>query len=90
MLIFQKGIIHLYHTKNKEKREVFMNNQVKDALIGVRKHKASPYVFCYENGRQVRDIRKPWTKALKKSDISGIVFHSLRHTFCSQACDGRR
>lgn len=81
---FNRNIIHLYKTKNKEKREVFLNEEVKNVLIAIRKHPKSPFVFCYRNGQPVRDIRKPWFKALKKSDINDFVFHSLRHTFCSQ------
>jgi len=81
---FRRSIIHLYKTKNKEKREVFLNEDVKNTLIAIRKNPKSPFVFCYKNGQPVRDIRKPWVKALKKSNIKDFVFHSLRHTFCSQ------
>lgn len=80
---FQRGIIHLYKTKNKEKREVYMNEAVKDALIGVSKHPKSSYVFVYKNGQRIRDIRKPWMKALELSGIEDFRWHDLRHTFAS-------
>jgi integrase len=81
---YQRGIIYLLDTKNGAKREVFMNDLVKNALIGVRKHPESPYVFCDKNGRPYHDIRKSFYTALEKSGIISFRFHDLRHTFASQ------
>ncbi len=80
---FQRGIIHLYKTKNKEKREVYMNEQVKNVLIDVRKNPRSSYVFVHSNGEKIKDIRKPWFKALRLSGITNFKFHDLRHSFAS-------
>ncbi len=61
-----------------------MNEQVKTALIRVRKHPDTAYIFCNEKGVPVHDIRKSYSTALKKSGITNFRFHDLRHTFASQ------
>ena len=81
---YKRGIITLLDTKNGQKREVPMSDTVKNAIIQVRKHPGSPYVFCNEHGQGRHDIRKSYATALKKSAIIGFRFHDLRHTFASQ------
>lgn len=83
-LDFKRDIIYLRMTKNGEKREVPVNDQVKHALIGVRKHPESPYVFCDKDGKPYADIRKSFFTACKKSGIISFRIHDLRHTFASQ------
>ena len=61
-----------------------MNEQVKTALIRVRKHPESAYIFCNQKGEPVHDIRKSYSTALMKSGIVNFRFHDLRHTFASQ------
>ena len=80
---FKRDVISLLETKSDEKREVPMNEAVKDALIKVRKNPKSPYIFCYKNGEQVKDIRKSFWTALKKSGIKDFRFHDLRHSAAS-------
>jgi len=82
-LDFRRNLIYLYNTKNGEKREVPMNEQVKTALIRVGKHPESPYVFCKANAEPCKDIRKSFFTALKKAGIIGFRFHDMRHTFAS-------
>jgi integrase len=71
------------NTKNGEKREIPINEQVKSALIKVRKHPESPYIFCNKDGKPFGDIKKSWLTALNKSGILKFRFHDLRHTFAS-------
>ena len=80
----KRGIITLLDTKNGEKREVFMNEQVKTALIRTPKHPESPYIFCKNDGKPLHDLRKSFFTALEKSGINNFHFHDLRHTFASQ------
>lgn len=80
---FKRGIIHLYNTKNGEKREVPMNEQVKNALIGVRKHPKSNLIFVKKNGQPYGDFKKSFLKAMEKSGIKEFRFHDCRHTFSS-------
>jgi len=80
---FKRDIITLLDTKNGEKREVYMNEQVKTALIRVRKNPVSPYIFCDKDGKPFYDIRKSFWTVLRKSGIKDFHFHDLRHTFAS-------
>ena len=80
---FRHGVINIYHTKNNEKREVPINEMVKTALVRVRKHPNSSYVFNKPDGSPRIDIRKSFFTTLKKSGILNFRFHDLRHTFAS-------
>ncbi|MBM3248483.1 MAG: hypothetical protein FJZ10_03565, partial [Candidatus Omnitrophica bacterium] len=80
---FKRGIIYLLNTKNGEKREIPINEQVKTALIRTKKHPESPYIFCKEDGNPFGNIRKSFFTALKKAGIMNFHFHDLRHTFAS-------
>ena len=79
---FRRGIIHLYDTKNGEKREAPINKQAKTALIRTRRDPGSEFVFTYR-GKPIGNIRKTFSTALKKSDIKNFCFHDLRHTYAS-------
>ena len=79
----KNNTIHLLYTKNGQKREVPINEQVKTALIRTRKHPESPYVFCKADGSHYGHVRKSFFTALKKSGIVNFRFHDLRHTFAS-------
>lgn len=80
---FKRGTIYLFETKNNEKREVPMNETVKIALIKVKKHPESPYVFPSKDGKPYTNIRKSFFTALKNAGIINFRFHDLRHNFCS-------
>lgn len=81
---FQRDVIRLTDTKNDEIRAIPMNEQIKTALIRIRRHPTSPYIFCKCDGSPYGDVDKSFFTALKKSDIIEFHFHDLRHTFASQ------
>jgi len=80
---FRRDIIYLFDTKNGEKSQLPMNMEVKTALIKVRKHPQSPYIFCSKAGKPFGDIKKSFLTALTNSGIINFRFHDLRHTFAS-------
>ena len=80
---FRRDIIYLHDTKNGEKRELPMNDAVKQAFIKQPKHKDSDYIFCGRNGVPFKDIKKSFLAALRKTGIINFRFHDLRHTFAS-------
>ena len=82
-LDFKRSVIYLHDTKNGEKRELPVNEQVKNTLVAVRKNPSSEYIFCKENGNHLGDIKKTFLTALRKSSIKDFKFHDLRHTFAS-------
>lgn len=79
----KRGVITLWNTKNGEKREVPINEQVKTALIRTRKNPGSEYVFCNQDGTPFTQNRKSFCTALRKSGIKDFKFHDLRHSFAS-------
>jgi len=80
----KRNIIHLYDTKNGEKREIPMNEITQKTIIGVLKHPDSQYIFCNNDGEPYGDIKKSFFTVVKKAGIIDFHFHDLRHTFASQ------
>ena len=78
----KREIINLYNTKNGEKREIPMNEQVKNALIVLRNTPES-VAFTKKNGQPYGDFKKSFLKAVEKSGIKEFRFHDIRHTFAS-------
>jgi integrase len=72
---FEQGIITLLDTKNKERRDVPMNETVRATLEAMGRK--GPLVF--PSG----DMRTAFRTALKKAGIEDFRFHDLRHTFAS-------
>jgi len=70
-------------SKSGEMRYIQMNEAVQRALVSVKKHPGSPYVFCGEDGKPY-NFQKSFETALKHSAILHFRFHDLRHTFASQ------
>lgn len=82
----KRELIHVLDTKNGEKKEIPMNDEVKRIFIKTPRHKGSDYIFYNSNGKPYKDIRSAFKKALKKSGVKkedGFRFHDLRHTFAS-------
>ena len=80
----RRDIIHLYRTKNNERRDIPMNDVVKRVLVRIPKHPSSPYIFTRSDGEPYINIDRPFVKALKELGIEDFRFHDLRHTFASQ------
>jgi len=80
---FRREIIYLLNTKNGEKREVPMNECLKNTLVKVKRYLGSSYVFHHKDGRPYGNIKNSFSTALKKSSIINFRFHDLRHTFAS-------
>ena len=59
----KRNIIHLYDTKNGEKRELPMNEIVQKTIIGVLKNPESQYVFCNKDNKPYANVRKSFFTA---------------------------
>ena len=82
-LDFRNNMIHIRQSKSGEPRAVPMSETVRRTFIAVRKHPVSPFVFCDDEGKTYRDVRKSFFTACKKSDIKDFRFHDARHTYAS-------
>jgi len=76
-------LIYVVETKNREVREIPVNDTVLGILEQLRKNTNGPYVFCKKDGNPYKDIRGTFQSALKKAGIKDFRFHDLRHTFAS-------
>jgi len=63
------GFILLDITKNGERREVPINNTLRETLQSLVRHIKSPYVFTDVTGRRFKDIKKSFATALKEVTI---------------------
>lgn len=81
---FHDNNICLLETKSGQKRIIPMNTTVRDALIAVRKHPKSEYIFYKDDGQPLKDIRSIFDVSLTRAGIVDFRFHDLRHTFASQ------
>ena len=77
---FQNGIIILEaeNTKTQEKREIPIDESLKDLLRGIPKNIACPHVFTYR-GRKIRGARNGFDTACEKAGLKDFHFHDLRH-----------
>jgi len=79
----KNGFICIHKTKINEKRIIPLNNTLRKLLLNIREHIVSEYVFCTEEGKQIKSFRTGFEKALKRAQIKDCVWHTLRHSFAS-------
>jgi len=82
----KRGYIILEETKNDERRSVPLVGYAKELIKELSKVRKieTPLLFASDAKPQVPiDIRTPWHKALKASEIKDFRFHDLRHTAAS-------
>ncbi len=78
------GFILLGKTKNGEKKEIPINEDVRAVLQEVNRRIDVPYVFfCQSTGKRYRDVKRSFNTALRRAGIRDFHFHDLRHTFAS-------
>lgn len=71
---FRNGLLTIPRSKHGGIRHIPMNSVLRNALLDLRKHATSDYVFPGE-------IPSRWfTEACKKIEMRDFTWHSLRHT----------
>ncbi|MFQ5442244.1 MAG: tyrosine-type recombinase/integrase [Thermodesulfobacteriota bacterium] len=63
------GFILLEKTKNGERREIPINNTLRETLQGLVRHIKSPYVFTDRAGNRFRDLKKSFAVALRDATL---------------------
>jgi integrase len=78
------GFILLDRTKNGERREIPINETMKDVLKGITRRLDVPYVFYDTNtGKPFNNLQRSFNTACKRAKIIDFRFHDLRHCFAS-------
>ena len=83
---FNNSIIYLRSsvTKSKKNKQIPLDAELLEKFRELKKKTKSQYVFCDNDGRELKNIRHAFEVALKKANITDFRFHDLRHTFASQ------
>jgi len=88
------GFILLEVTKSGERREIPINETLRQTLEALPRHIKSPFVFWHgEEGKPYGEVKRSFNSAVRRAGIKDFTFHDLRHTFASQlvmaGCDLR-
>lgn len=78
------GFILLDVTKNGDRREIPINQTLRETLQYLVRGISSPYVFIDGDGKRFMDVRASFPSACRRAGIKDFRFHDLRHTFASQ------
>jgi len=77
------GFILLDTTKTGERREIPIDNTLKEMFNEMPRGFESKCVFTGKDGDTYKSVKRSFNTALKKAEISNFRFHDLRHTFAS-------
>ncbi|OQX51659.1 MAG: hypothetical protein B5M53_10675 [Candidatus Cloacimonas sp. 4484_209] len=80
---FENNLITLSDTKSGYLREIKIDDDLKEYLLGLKSKARNEYVFLNRNGEPYRDVKTAFKTALRKAGIEGVTFHTLRHTFAA-------
>ncbi len=77
------GFILLDKTKNKERREIPIDDTLRELFEEIPHSVESVYVFTDKDGNPYKSVKRSFNTALRKAEIHDFRFHDLRHTFAS-------
>jgi integrase len=78
------GFVRVERTKNGERRDIPINEDLRIMLNGLQRRLDIPHVFYdQKTGNRFQDVKRSFKTALRRSGIIDFHFHDLRHTFAS-------
>ena len=78
------GFILLNNTKNDERRDIPINETLRQMLINLPRRLDVPYLFFDAvSGKHYIDVKTSFNTACRRAKIRDFRFHDLRHTFAS-------
>lgn len=77
------GFILLDVTKNGERREIPINQTLRETLQRIPRRLDSPYVFTNGEGNRFKEVKRSFKSVLRRAGINDFRFHDLRHCFAS-------
>lgn len=81
----KKGILVVFAPKTQRIREVPINSETRKVLEAWQLAKKNEFVFYNpETGKPFVDLKAGFALACKRAGISGVTWHTLRHTFASR------
>ena len=81
----KRGLLAVFAAKTEKIREVPMNSETRQVLEAWWLGKKSEVVFYNpETGKPFVDLKAGFALACGKAGISGVTWHTLRHTFASR------
>lgn len=84
---FQRGVIHLVRTKSGKRRDVPINQVVKEELLKLKQN-SSEWVFANpKTGKALTHCKRAFAYACRVAGIEDLNFHDLRHTAATRMAD---
>lgn len=81
----EKNILNVFAPKTQKTRAVPINPEARKVLEAWALGRKNEFVFYnYETGRPFVDLRAGFGLACRKAGITGVTWHTLRHTFASR------
>ena len=77
------GFILLDITKNGERREIPIDDTLRELFSSMPHSIESIFVFTDRNGNPYKEVKRGFNAAKLKAEIRDFRFHDLRHTFAS-------
>ena len=85
---FEKGLINVFAGKTQKVRVVPINKPVRRILDFWALGRKNEYVFYNQKtGERFVDLDAGLQQACEKAEITGVTWHTLRHTFASRLLD---
>ncbi len=76
-------LLNAEDTKNNERKEIPINQTLKETFQSLTRRLNTDYVFYNSDGKPYQDVKRSFNTACRRSKIHDFKFHDLRHTFAS-------